>query len=60
MLINYGKQFTDKNDKRFIIKSFDQQNLTNGKYLNLFENKIKNYLNANMLLHVQVALQRFF
>lgn len=50
MLINYGKQFTDQNDKKLVTKSFDQINLTSGKYLNLFENKIKNFLKCKYVV----------
>ena len=41
MVISYGKQSVDKSDKLTVLKSFNQLNLTSGKYLNLFEKKLK-------------------
>jgi dTDP-4-amino-4,6-dideoxygalactose transaminase len=50
MVISYGKQSVDKSDKLTVLKSFNQLNLTSGKYLNLFEKKLKIYLGCKYVL----------
>ena len=49
-VIPYGKQFTDSLDKEFVKKSLDEKLLTTGKFVNLFENKIKRYLGAKYVI----------
>ncbi len=43
-VIPYGKQFIDQHDKDVVKKSLDENLITTGNFVNIFEKKIKNYL----------------
>lgn len=49
-MINYGNHFVDKEDLKKITKPLSEKYLTSGKYLNLFENKIKNYFKCRYVI----------
>ena len=49
-MINYGNHFVDKEDLKKITKPLSEKFLTSGKYLNFFENKIKNYLKCKYVI----------
>lgn len=49
-VIPYGKQFIDSFDKKLVKKSLDESLLTTGKFVNLFEKKIKKYLEAKYVI----------
>ena len=39
--LSYGKHFVDKKDINYVIKSFDKNNITGGRFLDEFEkNKV--------------------
>ena len=40
-IINYTKQYLDKEDKKIILEVLNSSNLTQGKYVNKFENNPK-------------------
>ncbi len=45
-IINYTKQYLDKEDKKIILEVLNSSNLTQGKYVNKFENNLKKYFNS--------------
>ena len=49
-MINYGNHFVDKEDLKKITKPLSEKFLTSGKYLNIFENKIKNYFRCKYVI----------
>jgi dTDP-4-amino-4,6-dideoxygalactose transaminase len=49
-MIPYGKQSIDKEDIKQVSKSLEENLLTTGKYVNLFEKKFKNYFKSKFAL----------
>jgi len=43
MIINYGSHFIDKNDIKSVVKVLKSKNLTQGRYVENFENNLKKY-----------------
>ena len=41
--IPYGKQYINKNDKKFVLKSLSENLITTGTYVDKFEKEIKDY-----------------
>jgi dTDP-4-amino-4,6-dideoxygalactose transaminase len=41
MIINYGSHFIDKNDIKSVVKVLKSKNLTQGRYVENFENNLK-------------------
>ena len=46
MIYNYGKQFIDKTDIASVVEVLKSDNLTQGKFNNKFENKLKKYFGS--------------
>ena len=51
-MINYGKHFIDKNDIRNVTNTLHGDWLTQGPKVNIFENKLKKFLNSKYSLVV--------
>lgn len=48
--ISYGKQFIDSKDKKLVSKSLEESLLTNGKFVKIFEEKIKKKVKSKFVL----------
>ncbi len=55
MILSYGKQYIDKSDEKFILKSIYDTKITDGKYVRLFENKIKEKLKSKYCISCNSA-----
>lgn len=49
-IINYNKQYLDKDDKKSVLKALNQKFLTGGDNVKKFENKLKNFLKVKHAL----------
>ena len=49
-IIPYGKQYIDKKDISAVVKSLKQDKITTGKNVDLFENKLKNFLRSKYVI----------
>ena len=55
MNLSYGKQYIDKSDEKFILKSIYDTKITDGKRVKLFENKIKKKLKSKYCISCNSA-----
>ena len=45
-IINYGKQYIDNEDIRYVGKALKSEKITQGKFVSLFEKKLSKYMGA--------------
>ena len=55
MNLSYGKQYIDKSDEKFILKSIYDTKITDGKQVKLFENKLKKKLKSKYCISCNSA-----
>ena len=49
MKISYGRQFIDNKDKLLVKKALSENLITQGKYIDKFENTLKNYFSCKFV-----------
>ncbi len=45
-IINYGKQYIDKDDIRYVEKALRSEKITQGKFVNNFEKNLSKYMGS--------------
>ena len=58
-LIPYGKQLVDNNDIKCVTQALKGNYLTNGLYLNLYENKIRKFIGSKYALACSSGTSQF-